>query len=634
MQERIDNIIAQIKGLLLVDDTNLIQTGDNDLKIIAPSGCKYMTDILKDLPKGVFIDKQICAVGGTYLSINSPSNYVIAVHRKALVENKFSQNENILIKVDGDVNNKILLDEIKSSGKNKIITTYDSLPRVAKVLSELGILSTYHLIVDEVQNVVREGGDYRAEVCNALLKNTCNFASVSYLTATTTKRKYLPPQINDIPYLTIEWEDGVNIHVDKKHITGDLTEAITSIALEHIDNPSKGEAYFFYNCVKGFIPVIKNLMKLRGITSKDIKIICANTEENVKTLKSLGKGFHPDVPVYGVDKNKLPIIKNKLITFVTKTCFEGSDFYSDNQTSYIVSDAKNKARYYVKTDIVVDIRQIAGRFRQESPMHQQKVVLLWTAQYDGFNMTEEEYEAHIKDEINKHKNLIQYHNEGTIPDDTLELKAKVTKYLTKSDGEIVINPLAYSSLMSEFDTQFQDFKTIVVNGKSIQVGEEKLKDLYDVDDFQLAPLNPSDKFKIGKKLNFKGMAKKYYDAILGNNIVEIELCENLIPSLAEYKDELGIEVFKSCSFQESRIKEKFEASVGVDKLTSSPNKIKKAMKLQIGDWYSLKDCKDKLQCAYDKLKIKEAAKANHMEKFFSVKRCKMNGVVGYKVVES
>lgn len=38
----------------------------------------------------------------------------------------------ILIKVDGDVNNKILLDEIKSSGKNKIITTYDSLPRVAK----------------------------------------------------------------------------------------------------------------------------------------------------------------------------------------------------------------------------------------------------------------------------------------------------------------------------------------------------------------------------------------------------------------------------------------------------------------------------------------------------------------------
>ena len=36
----------------------------------------------------------------------------------------------------------------------------------------------------------------------------------------------------------------------------------------------------------------------------------------------------------------------------------------------------------------------------------------------------------------------------------------------------------------------------------------------------------------------------------------------------------------------------------------------------------------------DKLKIKEVAKANHMEKFFSVKRCKVNGVVGYKVVES
>lgn len=78
----------------------------------------------------------------------------------------------------------------------------------------------------------------------------------------------------------------------------------------------------------------------------------------------------------------------------------------------------------------------------------------------------------LKMRLTNIKTLIQYHNEGTIPDDTLELKAKVTKYLTKSDGEIVINPLAYSSLMSEFDTQFQDFKTIVVNGKSIQVGEE------------------------------------------------------------------------------------------------------------------------------------------------------------------
>lgn len=94
---------------------------------------------------------------------------------------------------------------------------------------------------------------------------------------------------------------------------------------------------------------------------------------------------------------------------------------------------------------------------------------------------------------------------------------------------IVINPLAYSSLMSEFDTQFQDFKTIVVNGKSIQVGEEKLKDLYDVDDFPISTTKPPICLN-GKKLNFKGMAKKYYDAILNNNTVEIELCaENLTP---------------------------------------------------------------------------------------------------------
>jgi hypothetical protein len=70
-------------------------------------------------------------------------------------------------------------------------------------------------------------------VCNTLLENTCNFASVSYLTATSTERKYLPDQIKDIPYLKILWEDSVDIKVKQKQIKQNLVEAITSIAQEH-----------------------------------------------------------------------------------------------------------------------------------------------------------------------------------------------------------------------------------------------------------------------------------------------------------------------------------------------------------------------------------------------------------------
>ena len=65
------------------------------------------------------------------------------------------------------------------------------------------MLDKFHLLVDEVQNVIREGGDFRDEVCNYLLDNSCNFAIVSYLTATSTEREYLPEQIKDIPYFKI-----------------------------------------------------------------------------------------------------------------------------------------------------------------------------------------------------------------------------------------------------------------------------------------------------------------------------------------------------------------------------------------------------------------------------------------------
>ena len=243
--------MKEVKNLLKIGANYLNEDiSTNTATLTVPSGIHYLSDVLEDLPKGMFIDKQVCGVGGTTLAIKSNTNYVIAVHRKILVENKYLQHSDILIKVFGGVKVQDIISGVLQ-GKNKIITTYDGLHKVAEALTELGKIGEYHLLTDEVQNIIREGGDFRDEVCNALLENSCKFASVSYLTATSTERKYLPEQIKDIPYLKIEWEDSVNIKVNQKHIKGDLTQAITSIALEHLDNHAKGEAYFFFNSVRG-----------------------------------------------------------------------------------------------------------------------------------------------------------------------------------------------------------------------------------------------------------------------------------------------------------------------------------------------------------------------------------------------
>lgn len=636
-----------VKSLLKINQSNLTQdTSTNTQTLIVPTGIQYMSDVLKDLPKGVFIDKQVCGVGGTTLAIKSKTNYVIAVHRKLLVENKHIQHSDILIKVLGGVKVEDIENQIKL-GKNKIITTYDGLHKVSEALTNLGVLNQYHLLVDEVQNVIREGGDFRDEVCNYLLDNSCNFASVSYLTATSTERKYLPEQIKDIPYLKIEWEDSVNIKVNQKHIKGDLTQAITSIALEHLDNDDKGEAYFFFNSVRGILPVIKNLVKLRTVTEKDIKIICADSEDNQRLLNSLGGAWKPERPLEQDSSGNI-VVNNKTITFITKTCFEGVDYYSDNPTTYIVSDARNQKKHFVKTDIAIDIRQIAGRFRTSNPMSKQEVVLLWTGQYEGFGMSEQEYEAHVLREIEKANNTIQLSNSGQIHS-TLDHLSKTSKYYTERDGVVCLNKLAYSNIMSEYRTQYEDFKVVVENGKEIKSLDTRLNQLYDVDNYQIPELSVMDKKALGKKLNFKQLAEDFYGATIrldGCNtgcidylVEEVQELQDVIhnikiacPSLVEYVNVLGLEELRTCGFQESKLKKKFLHHVGESEMISNRKQVRDVLNLVQGDWYSLKQVKDLLVKAYQKINIPNKAFASDVSKFYVTKRTRRNGVEGVTVI--
>ena len=629
----------EVKSLLKISSNNLTQDiSTNTQTLVVPTSIHYLSDVLNDLPKGVFIDKQVCGVGGTTLAILSKTNYVIAVHRKILVENKYIQHPDKLIQVVGGVSKQDIINEI-IFGKNKIITTYDSLGKVAEALKELNLLDKYHLLVDEVQNVIREGGDFRVNVCNSLLDNSCNFASVSYLTATSTERKYLPEQIKDIPYLKIEWEDSVNIKVNQKQIKGDLTQAITSIAIHHLDNPTQGEAYFFFNTVRGVLPIIKNLIKLRTVTEKDIKVICADNEDNEKLLGTLGGCWKPERPL---EKDKFGNIlpTNKRITFITKTCFEGVDYYSDNPVTYIVSDAKNKKKQFVKTDIAVDIRQIAGRFRTSNPMSKQEVVLLWTGQHEGFNMTEEEYEAEVLKKIDQVKNTIDLTENGTIDGELLDTLARTSKYYTTVDGVVVYNKLAYSNIMSEYRTQHEDFKVVIENGKEIRNIDDRLSKLYDVDSYELPELSASDKKSIGKKINFRQAAEDYYNNVKLNVLTPcVEYEDNLTnlrlacPVLVEYEDVLGIDEFKTCGFQESKLKKKFMSFIGAKELESNRSSFRNVLNIVVGEWYSLKEVKKMIGEAYFKLGVSGKPFASDISKFYVTKRSKRNSVEGVLILD-
>ena len=255
-----------------------------------------------------------------------------------------------------------------------------------------------------------------------------------------------------------------------------------------------------------------------------------------------------------------------------------------------MSDAKNKKKQFVKIDIAVDIRQIAGRFRTSNPMSKQEVVLLWTGQHEGFNMTEEEYEAEVLKKIDQVKNTIDLTENGTIDGELLDTLARTSKYYTTVDGVVVYNKLAYSNIMSEYRTQHEDFKVVIENGKEIRNIDDRLSKLYDVDSYELPELSAFDKKSIGKKINFRQAAEDYYNNVKLNVLTPcVEYEDNLTnlrlacPVLVEYEDVLGIDEFKTCGFQESKLKKKFMSFIGAKELESNRSSFRNVLNIVVGE---------------------------------------------------
>ena len=194
--------------------------------------------------------------------------------------------------------------------------------------------------------------------------------------------------------------------------------------------------------------------------------------------------------------------------------------------------------------------------------------------------------------------------------------------------------------MSEYRTQHEDFKVVIENGKEIRNLDARLSKLYDVDTYELPELSVVDKKALGKKLNFRQAAEDYYNAVKfleGTDCSDtVEVLTNLklaCPSLVDYEDTLGIDEFRTCGFQESKLKKKFLLVVGAKELESNRSAVREVFRLKDGEWYSLKDIKSKLAKSYKQLGFQNKAFASDVSKFYVTKRSKRNGVEGVVVLD-
>lgn len=186
-----------------------------------------------------------------------------------------------------------------------------------------------------------------------------------------------------------------------------------------------------------------------------------------------------------------------------------------------------------------------------------------------------------------------------------------------------------SSMTVKIVKHFQDNKEAVDYEKYCIA---KLKPKFNLQSTKPEKLTNEEKLERGLLSNFKIISLMYYEAKQSGDEDKARKLLQCNDRLMNYVEELGIEILRTCGFQESKIKRKFNASVGASRLIESPKKIQKILKFEVGDRYTFKDIKDKLSKAYVKLKITQTAKAKDIEQYYHVKRTNINGVNGYKIV--
>ena len=380
--------------------------------IKVPSNVNFLNDWVGfELPKGI-VNKGITGCGATTLAIEDEHKTIICSPRINLIKNKSRQHKGTLA-VYGDVSNLEIEDYLRNSPKQKLLATYDSIPRLSNIIKDK---SDWRVVVDEYQYILIDSG-FKSETEMLLLEELKKYPYVTYLSATPIADKYMLQMdwFKDLPYTILEWNN-----VEKRFVNRVQSKNPINNAVEIVRNYQKGiyastlvngerveskECVIFLNSVTNIV----NIIKQTGLQSDEVNIIVAFTYENEFIVKKLGK----DKQGIAYEIGSIPIKgePHKKFTFCTSTAFAGCDFYSTCASTFVVSDNK-KANTSI--DIATELAQIAGRQRLECNPFRNTITFIYNV--DVGESKESSYKATLNEKWQKSVKNANYKNSVTDKD--------------------------------------------------------------------------------------------------------------------------------------------------------------------------------------------------------------------------
>lgn len=593
-------------------------------QISAPTSALYLKDFLDELPHGI-VNKRSTGVGGSFLAITSENNYIIACPTVELIINKQHQHPNI-IGVFGLIKysdfRMQLLEKIKANAVIKIMTTYDSLPKVINWLEELhqNPYSNYKLLVDEYHKILSDYS-YRDKAIDGLLKESLKFNHCTYLSATPINPKYTPTILKSFPQYEIIWSATRKIRLEREKTNKPYSAAVNIIRKYKasknklkIDGYISEEAYFFINSVQGIAEIIKNA-KLKP---EEVKIICADSDRNYQVLDKINPEY--EFNIANVHD------KNKPFTFVTSKSFLGADFYSDTGIVYVVSNVSRKTTLL---DISTDLYQIAGRIRNVNNPFKDRIYHIYNT--GAYEMSPEEFTAMVNEKIENTQEKITVFNE--LMNDK-QKKALLKMFELDIDGYYSYYNADTGLLeFNELQKLNEEFNYSIVN--EIYTNGLTLRDAYINAGFDLSSkqsfnyIVDSNNSKLSSltKQSFRDVIKEYVDCI---DNVDIERANELVelePEIKSVVETLGTKKIRSLSYNKTKI---------LKEVYSHCHEVKDLIKDELNHcfekdvFYSAKEIKDYIQSIYDNYCITKKAKATDLLEYREVKS--MNKLIEGKQV--
>ena len=615
----------------------------NKITIKVPNtGIKYISEWIDyDLPRGhVIVDKGVTGCGYTEYTLTNNLPTVLCSPRKLLLENKSEQHQN-------DLNILYLRNEIKDINditllRNKIrnhiflcdeenlpikfLVTYDSSHYIIDILKELGILHEFYFIIDEFQSIFLDAF-FKSGVEFDFVEYLQDCPNVLYLSATPMLDKYLEKVdvFKDLPFYEIDWSmTGVveNIIIQRKFSTALTTDCI-KIVKQYLEGkyPStftkdnkivfSKEAVFYFNSISDIIRVINKT----NLSPSQVNIICADDGVNGGKLKKIG---------HNIGKIPLKDEPNKMFTFCTKTAYIGSDFYSDNASSYVFADPNIKS---LALDISLDLPQIVGRQRNRNNPFKNNIIIFYRTIRKTEMEDRETFDKTQEDRRNATKKLLDLFDKATLEEQreyVLKLKSdiKTSKYerdfvsISKKTGKPVYNSFVDIANERSWEVSQKDYQDKISVTKSLESLSSNISEYQSDLEKEVQDFLNNKFYSTGLFHEKMKMYCEFMDKHKGNKEVsEILLYKIKNSDFWKYYNFYGSSGCKSKEYIKKNLEQGMIDVSKTDELSSVIYK-----KFKVGDRFVNKDIKQILQDIYKDLGITSKAKATDLGKYFKLTR--------------